>query len=113
MTCRPNFQSQPQFHKQISLFLTKTDLERQREELILSVCGSIDFNPEFFESLRTKDIFILAQRMGFNEKREERTFEAIGNMLGCSRQYIHKRYKRIIKSLQQRVQEIPNPIQNQ
>jgi len=76
-------------------------LEERRLIYIEEISIRLELNPDFFESLVDRDIYIIYHHMGFGGE-IPMTLEEIGNKFGISRQRVHVLMGKTIHTLRER-----------
>lgn len=76
-------------------------LEERRLTYIEEIAIRLELDPDFFESLVDRDIYIIYHHMGFDGE-VPMTLEEIGNKFGISRQRVHVLMGKAIKKLRKR-----------
>ena len=89
----------------IPTYLTETmrisgrKLKQMRKENLDILYKHTPFEKEDLKPLLPNELFILVARFGFFDG-QEKTFEAIGNILGVTRQRVHSVHNRALSKLQ-------------
>lgn len=76
-------------------------LEERRLTYIEEIAIRLELDPDFFESLVDRDIYIIYHHMGFDGE-VPMTLQEIGNKFGISRQRVHVLMGKAIKKLRKR-----------